>query len=466
MIRLPSGFGGGVRIKRRLDYYQASAGVDALQILPFGANTSGGDLLGSAPAGLAVKFDQATPNLVIRDPLGALNYQGLPFVADSGKISFSRASSATYYNSSGTLISAATDVPRLTYNPGTLAAQGLLVEPQKDNIVLYSEDLRNTAAAGSSRPWTWNQATVTANNTTAPDGTVTADLIVSSGSFPIVFQPVSITGTMTYSTFLKDGTSGQAVLRVTGTGVGGGSNTEIIYRFTFATQTLARVQGGTAISSGVQSLPSSWFRVWITFNVTTATNVAIYPRYSDATAANVNVWGVQLESGNITNYIPTTATLATRQADLPTIATSLFPYSNGSGTLIAWWAHNGTPASTQTAASLDDGSAANVVSLQSTASNRQGLLTVSNANIFTISTTAASGSNNNVLGLTYQSGSSQAALAGTSIGTSANTYTPPTFSALRLGYEYNNTQQVNGVLKQIVFIPSKISSSDLIARCT
>ncbi len=38
-------------------------------------------------------------------------------------ITFTRASTATYFDSTGTLQSAAIDSPRLDYNPSTLAAQ-------------------------------------------------------------------------------------------------------------------------------------------------------------------------------------------------------------------------------------------------------------------------------------------------------------------------------------------------------
>jgi hypothetical protein len=51
------------------------------------------------------------------------------------------------------------------------------------NLMSYSEDFRNTATAGSTRPWFYGTATVTANAYSAPDGTQTADKLVEDNTF-------------------------------------------------------------------------------------------------------------------------------------------------------------------------------------------------------------------------------------------------------------------------------------------
>jgi hypothetical protein len=51
---------------------------------------------------------------------------------------FTRASTATYFNAAGTLTTAAVDEPRIDYDPATLACRGLLLEEQRTNLILNS----------------------------------------------------------------------------------------------------------------------------------------------------------------------------------------------------------------------------------------------------------------------------------------------------------------------------------------
>ena len=54
-------------------------------------------------------------------------------------ITGSRASSATYTNRAGTIVSASNDILRVDYTYSTSGS--LLVEPQRTNVVTYSSDL-------------------------------------------------------------------------------------------------------------------------------------------------------------------------------------------------------------------------------------------------------------------------------------------------------------------------------------
>lgn len=80
------------------------------------------------------------------------------------------------------------------------------------NIALWSQQFENAV-------WTKTLTTVTANATTAPDGTTTADALVSSGAGnTFVHQQLTMAAastTFTFSVYLKAGTySGSVVLRV------------------------------------------------------------------------------------------------------------------------------------------------------------------------------------------------------------------------------------------------------------
>jgi hypothetical protein len=130
-------------------------------------------------------------------PTLALNF--LSGSLDS-RITFTRASTGTYFDSSGVLQTAAINAPRFDYDPSTLAAQGLLIEEARTNLVL------NSAALAT------QSVTVTAVAHTLSfygTGTVVlsgafAGTLVGSGAFP------------TRSTLTFTPTAGVLILTVTG----------------------------------------------------------------------------------------------------------------------------------------------------------------------------------------------------------------------------------------------------------
>lgn len=67
----------------------------------------------------------------------ALSLNFLSGALDS-RVTFTRPSTATYFNSSGVMSSVAINTARFDYNPNTLAALGLLLEEQRTNLLLNS----------------------------------------------------------------------------------------------------------------------------------------------------------------------------------------------------------------------------------------------------------------------------------------------------------------------------------------
>ena len=64
------------------------------------------------------------------------------FLSATGR-TFTRASIGTYYDSTGTLQTAASGVPRFDYDPVTHAAKGILIEESRTNLATYSEQMDN-----------------------------------------------------------------------------------------------------------------------------------------------------------------------------------------------------------------------------------------------------------------------------------------------------------------------------------
>ena len=218
------------------------------------------------------------------------------------RITFTRASTATYFDSSGVMRTAASGAPRFDYDPVTRAARGLLIEEARTNLTNWSGDLNNAV-------WSkFNNISIapvtTANQTTAPDGTVTAASIVypvvsTAGAYSSQYQ--GFTGTAvpyTVSIWLR--------------GAVGGEQTYI-----------QLTDNTTHYSSPRVTLTTQWQRFSVTSPALTAT--AWYfiigtdlrdVSQTSTPAQTIFAWGGQTEAGAFpTSYIPTTAAGATRALD-------------------------------------------------------------------------------------------------------------------------------------------------------
>lgn len=226
--------------------------------------------------------------------------------------------------------------PRFDYDPVTLAAKGLLIEEQRTNLALQSQTFDNAA-------WTKLNATVTANATTAPDGTSAADFVVpdTTNNQHGVFQSVTTaSGTAyTHSVYAKAG--GYDWLYMTE-----GNNVTAQASFNLATGALGTVSGTGSPSATITPVGNGWYRCTLTLTpIASPHNIqfrAVNANGGGAFAGNgtsgIYIYGAQLEAGAFaTSYIPTVASQVTRTADQCSIVAPNFApwYNQSEGTFVA-----------------------------------------------------------------------------------------------------------------------------------
>ena len=270
-------------------------------------------------------------------------------------VTFTRASTATFFNSAGTLTSAAVNEARFDYNPSTLAAQGLLIEESRTNLCLDSADLA-AGDRGSSTGWyAITRASITSNVVTAPDGTTTADKIVADSTNNTHFAAnrttagsTTNTNPITVSGFFKAAELSFSSILIT-EGTTYSRNAIVFFDLSAGTATVPTVAGGAASASAtITPVGNGWYRCTLTVTLggtDTRVEIRAYPTNSASTATftgnsvdGVYAWGFQIEAGAFpTSYIPTATTALTRSADVASVNT-LSPWYNATeGTLYAEW---------------------------------------------------------------------------------------------------------------------------------
>jgi hypothetical protein len=224
-----------------------------------------------------------------------------------------RASTATYYNSAGVIQTAGSGVARdNAYFPdenGVFRSAGLLLEAAGTNRHTYSEQFDNAA-------WGKYGVTITANATTAPDGTTTADKLAStSGAALLLLQQGDYTVTngasYTRTVFAKAAEISTLIIQISYTSVG-----------TVFVQ--VNLLDGTATNGGVvTALANGWYRISYSYIQAGTLSDFYFVLPANTVAGNgVYIWGAQLEASPYpTSYIPTVASTVTRAADTSTSST-------------------------------------------------------------------------------------------------------------------------------------------------
>jgi hypothetical protein len=244
-----------------------------------------------------------------------------------GDLSVTRATTATRVNSSGLIESVASNVPRLDYTNGSCPS--ILVEPQRTNLLTYSQQFDNA-------DWIDENVNLTANSIISPSGVLNGykmtDTSVVDGEFRIQQNKTTTISTpYTATVFLKADASNFAMLRM----YGGNLGLYYCVVVNLSNGTITKTQNGgltSSVSYTITPCVNGWYKLTATstmvstnmFHIVHVSNsgtptIGDYGQinYTGTGSNSIYVWGAQLEAGSYaTSYIPTTSASVTRNADV------------------------------------------------------------------------------------------------------------------------------------------------------
>jgi hypothetical protein len=248
------------------------------------------------------------------------------------RISFSRNSDASYFNSAGILQISSIDEARIDYNPSSLNNLGLLIEESRTNLITYSEDLTNGI-------YTKSNVTISGDSAAAPDSNNTADSVLettTNGEHSISESLAGLDQTQTYyglSVFVKGINRTKILLEFVDTASSANTVTASV---DLSDQSIAEQTTGTGeiLDSFVKQLPNDWFRISLAGRTGQSgehkfSAVVLDDAGQRTFAGDVSkgflMWGFQIEQGGKTSsYIPTSGATSTRESDVAVISGTNF----------------------------------------------------------------------------------------------------------------------------------------------
>jgi hypothetical protein len=237
------------------------------------------------------------------------------------------------------LQSAANNVARFDHNPVTGESLGLLIEEQRTNLLLRSEEFDNAS-------WTKTRSSIAANTIVAPDGTLTGDKYIAntdSNTHVLDQSTTNSNAAYTFSVYMKAGEYSNAQVLMSDL-----ATAAVGIQVNLAAGTFTTIAGGswTSVSGSVTPIGNGWYRCSVTSTrgAGTQTNCRILPvsggviSFAGDGYSGIYIWGAQLEAGAFpTSYIPTVASQVTRSADAASMTGANFSswYRADEGTLYA-----------------------------------------------------------------------------------------------------------------------------------
>lgn len=384
-------------------------------------------------------------------------YSVLPANGD-GDFDFSGGSTATRVNKDGLIETVGDDTPRLDY-PLTNGVVGdcphLLLEPSRTNNLQRSEEFDNGY-------WNKSLISVTVNDSVSPDGSVTADKIVSGNSTGNhFFRRTSLTYAATNNTFSVFAKFTDDLFEQFHFIIYDGSN----HSAYFDVKNGSVISADSGITASMINYGSGWYRCIATYQ-TASTSVGQIKVELGSTSSitgdgtsGMLFWGMQWETGSYaTSYIPTSGSTVTRSADSCNSAGTSAEFNDSEGVLFAEISALADD-STNRIISVSDGSGSNRVlikydnSSNTIEASSTGFDEVSLSHSYTITNTAK-------IAFKYKQNDFALWVNGSEVDTDSSGTTPSGLDTLNFD-NGSGGSDFYGKCKQLLYFNEALSDSEL-----
>ena len=415
---------------------------------------------------LGFEFNTQYPNI---KPTLNLNFAKTKILGP--RITFTRNSIGTYFDQYGVLRTAQNNQARFDHDPVTGESLGLLIEEQRTNLVLRSEEFDNAS-------WTKLNTTLGANAVASPDGSLTAEKLIATTTAAqhYIGQAAGLlsAGTYTFSFYIKAGELARGECTV-GSAVGGANGFYASFNLSTATATLIGQfgTGFTGHSASLSAVGNGWFRFSITGATSVTGNISVQLNLYNAAGSisfagngydGIYIWGAQLEAGSFpTSYIPTTTAQVTRAADAAVMTGTNFSswYRQDEGTLYEEGSafKSNTDANPRFTSSITDGLANFVMGLRYTTAVQPR---VDSGGSVQVQLTTLNPHETNVFcksAIAVRQNDFAASANGLTPLTDTSGVLPTTMNTLSIG-SYG-TAYLCGHIKKIAYYPKRLSNTEL-----
>ena len=343
------------------------------------------------------------------------------------------------------------DTPRLDWLNSNCPS--LLLEPQRLNLQLRSEEFDNAV-------WSKVNASITANQIVAPNGEYTADQLTATASSlsTYVYEQHSLSTSTDYSmsVFVKKGTSNLVRLDLEDFT----SGTQGRMTFNLNTKEITNEVG----TASYEDYGNGWYRLKVSFT-TSATLGIHYLRIWDFETVNgayFYLWGAQIEEGSyVSSYIKTEASAVTRLKDECYSGGTADLFNDNEGVLflnMKSFVNGGTNRFIQ----IHDGSYNNAITLYFTSTTNRIVARVwaGGSSVLTLNYTVDDVTQYHKYAFKYKSGDYQLWVDGTKVLTNSLTTTPTGLN--QIGFLQGTAgNDFFGIVKDLRYFDNGLTDAEL-----